>query len=152
MTDAGFVEIVKRLLAQNTRKGAREVVASIGGDYRELSERLAERMTFDRTNDQNALLWKWNAEVAKHQGETKEDVHRESKLSIGCPILFRDNEEFAAFYRRVLAPQDRAERLKAMDFIDVSSVMTTKQMSEFMDEFEKKWRLRGVPLTIPEAA
>lgn len=151
MTDGAFIEIVKRLLAQRTAKGRDDVLATVGKDYLDLSKQLADRMTFKRTNDQNRLLWEWITQVAKHQGETKEDVHRESKLSIGCPILFRDNEGFAEFYRRVLAPQDRADRLKAMDFIDVSSVMTTKQMVEFMDEFEKKWRMRGVPLTIPEA-
>ena len=50
----------------------------------------------------------------------------------------------------MLALHDRDKRLKAMDFIDVSSILSTKQMSEFMTEFETKWRSEGVALTIPE--
>lgn len=152
MNDAGFIEIVKRLLLQKTRREAKTVLASVGSAYAGLTAQLIERMHFDRTLDQNALHWTWCGEVAKHRGETKEDVHREAKLSIGCPILYRDNEKFAAFYRNTLAPRDRDARLAAMDFIDVTSVMTTKQMTEFMDEFERTWRVRGVQLTIPHEA
>ena len=150
MKDAGFIEIVKRLLVQKTRKQALEVVSNVGDEYRDLSERLANRIEYKRTTDQNALYWEWVSEVSKHQGETKEETHREAKLSIGCPILFRDNEKFAAFYRRIIAPLDRELRLEAMDFVDVSSVMTTRQFTEFMGEFEKKWRMRGARLTMPE--
>lgn len=152
MTDAGFIQIVKRLLAVKSRKEALEVCDNSGADYRDLSQQLAHRIEYKRTSDQNALYWEWVSQVANHQGETKEDTHREAKLSLGCPILFRDNEKFADFYRRIIAPLPREDRLAAMDFIDVSSVMTTRQMTEFMDEFEKKWRMRGVRLTMPEMA
>ena len=151
MKDAGFIQIVKALLAHKSRKQALAYIEeNVGADYRLLSAQLAHRIEYKRTTDQNALYWLWVAEVAAHQGETKEETHREAKLSIGCPILFRDNEKFAAFYRRVIAPLDRELRLEAMDFVDVSSVMTTRQFAEFADEFEKKWRMRGVRLTMPE--
>lgn len=160
MTDAGFIQIVKRLLAVKSRKEALEVCDNSGADYRDLSQQLAHRIEYKRTDDQNSLYWKWAGEVAKNQGETKEDTHREAKLSIGCPILCRDSEDFLTMYRQIIAPLPRGPsddekemtRLKMMDWVDVSSVMTTRQMVEFMDEFEKKWRMRGVRLTMPEMA
>ena len=159
MKDAGFIQIVQRLLAVKSRKEALEVCANTGADYRPLSEQLAHRIEYKRTKDQNALYWEWASQVADHQGETKEDVHREAKLSIGCPILYRDDEKFAAMYRQIIAPlprdsedEEEMTRLKMMDWFEVSSIMTTRQFVEFADEFEKKWRMRGVRLTIPEAA
>lgn len=153
MNDSGLYLIVRKILDAKSKKKADDYINEyVGNDYLKISRELADRVSYHRTKDQNRLYWEWVGQVASFQGETKEDIHREAKLSIGCPILFRDGEKFAAFYRRVVAPLPRELRLEAMDYIDVSSVMTTKQFSEFADQFEKTWRARGVDLTIPEAA
>lgn len=105
-----------------------------------------------RTNPQNALLWKWNEEIAKARGDvTAPDVHRENKLLIGCHILMRDDPGFRDFVTK-LSGLAYGDKLSAMDFISVTSRMTKKQMQEFMDSVSAKWSARGISLTIPEAA
>lgn len=102
-----------------------------------------------RTNPQNDLLWKWNEEIARHRGDVSAiDVHRENKLLIGCPICMR-NDAFRAFVSK-LSHLTYSEKLEAMDFVPVTSRMTKKEMQEFMDGVERKFRAQGVPLTDPE--
>ena len=103
-----------------------------------------------RTNPQNDLLWKWNEEIARHRGDmTAMEVHRENKLLIGCPICMR-NDAFKAFVGK-LSHLTYEEKLDAMDFVSVTSRMTVKEMSEYMDAVHAKFTARGVCMTDPEA-
>lgn len=102
-----------------------------------------------RTNPQNDLLWKWNEEIARFRGDCSAmDVHRENKLLIGCPICMR-NDAFKAFVSK-LSHLTYEEKLEAMDFVPVTSRMSKKEMIEFMDTVERKFRAQGVALTDPE--
>lgn len=102
-----------------------------------------------RTNPQNDLLWKWNEEIARYRKDVSAmDVHRENKLLIGCPICMR-NDAFRAFVSK-LSHLTYEEKLEAMDFVPVTSRMSVKEMQEFMDAVERKFRAKGVPLTDPE--
>lgn len=103
-----------------------------------------------RTNPQNDLLWRWNEEIARHRGDTTAaDVHRENKLLVGCPICMR-NDAFRSFVSK-LSHLTYEEKLDAMDFVPVTSRMSVKEMKEFMDAVERKFRAKGVPLTDPAA-
>ena len=126
--------------------------ANVGADYSELFDRLVKRVSFKRTLDQNSLYWKWISEIARHNGDTKEEVERRLKLSHGCKILCRDNAKFLAFCQKTLKTLPYDEMLEAMDYLNVSSIMTTKQMNEYLNEIEATYRQRGVALTVPEAA
>lgn len=152
MTDAGFIEIVKRLLAQNTRKGARDIVAKVGDDYRALAGQLAERIEYKRTKKQNNLIHQWFGEVAEHMGEEEDWVKAREKYEIGLPIIFKDDPDEIDRWKRFMAPLNYEARIYMMMKIPLTSLLDTKQMALFSDEFEKKWRMRGVRLTIPEMA
>lgn len=103
-----------------------------------------------RTNPQNDTMWKWNTEIARHRGDmTPQEVHRENKLIIGCPILMRD-DAFRAFVQQ-LSGLTHEQKLDAMDYIGVTSRMSKKEMSEYMDTLYRKWTARGVKLTDPGA-
>lgn len=149
MKDQGLAFALGRLLACSTETDAKEVLGSIGDDYRQICERVVSRLSFKRTLDQNRLYHVWVSEIAKYFGESKEEVARRLKLQEGCAILCRDDPKFLEFCQTIIKPLPHKKRLESMDYISVSSVMTTKQMLEYMDEIEKKYRLRGVPLTIP---
>ena len=102
-----------------------------------------------RTNPQNDLLWKWNEEIARHRGDmTAMEVHRENKLLIGCPICMR-NDAFKAFVGK-LSHLTYEEKLEAMDFVPVTSRMTVKEMSEYMDAVHAKFTAKGVRMTDPQ--
>ena len=103
-----------------------------------------------RSLDQNALMWRWNDEIAKHFGDqTADDVHRENKLLIGCRILVRDDPDFADFVTN-LSGLTYEQKLQAMDYLAVTSIMTTRQLSEFMDTVHRKFSQQGVMLTDPD--
>lgn len=105
-----------------------------------------------RSLDQNALLWKWNGEIAAQLGDTTpEEVHAENKLTVGIPIL-RENDDFRETYDATLRPLPYERKLKLMEgeLISVTRVMTTKEMSRFMDEVYRKWTERGMQLTLPD--
>jgi hypothetical protein len=103
-----------------------------------------------RSLDQNALMWRWNDEIAKHFGDrTADDVHRENKLLIGCRILVRDDPDFAEFVTN-LSGLTYEQKLQAMDYLAVTSIMTTRQLSEFMDTVHRKFSQQGVMLTDPD--
>lgn len=107
----------------------------------------------DRTLEQNALMWKWAGEAAAQLGDrTADEVQREWKLTIGVPILRSENEDFCAFYDQALRPRSYADKIAAMPFVPVTSIMTVPQMRKFMDAVEQNAASNGICLTIPEGS
>lgn len=105
----------------------------------------------DRTLEQNALMWKWAGEAAAQLGDrTADDAQREWKLTLGVPILRAENDDFRAFYDKTLRGLSYPEKLAAMPFVPVTSVMTTPQMRQFMDAVEAQAVGNGIRLTQPE--
>ena len=103
-----------------------------------------------RSTPQNDLLWKWNEEIARQRGDmTAQEVHRENKLLVGCPILMRD-PAFKDFVSR-LSGLTYEQKLEAMDFVGVTSRMTKKEMSEYLDTIHSKFASRGLTLTDPQS-
>jgi hypothetical protein len=106
-----------------------------------------------RTLSQNALIHKWFGEIAVQTGESETDVKRHCKGYYGVPILCAHDPEFADFWREVKrAVPDPEKRLKALDFVSVTSAMTTKQLSQFAETMMKEYAERGIVLTDPERA
>jgi hypothetical protein len=102
----------------------------------------------DRSLEQNRLMWRWLTIIGKHVGQTTEELHREAKLTIGVPILRRDSEAFCGTYDRCIKPLDYERKLEAMDLIDVTSIMSVRQMTEFLDELGRKYR--SAPIDVPD--
>lgn len=107
----------------------------------------------DRSAEQNRLQFKWATEVAQQCGDRSIDEIREDwKLRHGVPILRRDLEQFRDIYDEILKPRSYEEKLKAMKYISVSSIMTVKQMQEYLDAIQREALQQGFLLTEPEAA
>ena len=103
-----------------------------------------------RTKPQNNLMWIWNNEIAKHRGDVDMyEVHRENKYHIGCPILMRDSPKFASAMR-LWSPMTYEEKIDAMEYLDITSIMSVPQMKEYMDAVYRKYTAKGVRLTDPE--
>jgi C-terminal processing protease CtpA/Prc len=107
-----------------------------------------------RSTAQNRLAQRWFTDIATQLGDqTHEDVRAECKLRFGVPILRAENEAFRLSYDRViksLAYEQKLEAVKAFD-LPVTRLMTSKQMTAFMDEMQRHWVGQGVRLTDPEA-
>lgn len=102
-----------------------------------------------RTNPQNALVHKWFGEIAKQTHESVDQVKRECKFYQGCPILMADDPQFVSFVSN-FSHRTVEEKVAFMDFVSVTSVMTTKQLSAMCDAVQRKYLGQGVRLTDPE--
>ena len=101
-----------------------------------------------RSLNQNALAWDWYRQIANWRGDhTVNEVRAECKLRIGIPILRAENPEFREQYDAALKGLPYAAKLKLMvepvNF-PVSSIMTVKQMSSYLDCIQREWAERGL--------
>lgn len=101
-----------------------------------------------RSLSQNALLHKWFGEIAKQTHSTADQVKRECKFYQGCPILMAEDAQFVAFLGH-LKSLTVEQKIAAMDYISVTSVMNTKQLSAMCDAVEAKYLPQGIRLTQP---
>lgn len=107
-----------------------------------------------RSLAQNRLAQQWFTDIARQLGDqTHEDVRAECKLRIGVPILRAESEAFRASYDRTMKHLPYGEKLEAIKAFDlpVTRLMSTKQMTAFMDEMQREWTGKGIRLTDPEA-
>ena len=107
-----------------------------------------------RTNQQNRLQRQWCNDVAQQLGDrSAEDVRAYSKLHFGVPILRAENEAYAEAYDRLIRPLPYEIKLAYMgvpfDFA-VTRLMTTKQLTDYLDAMSRYWSAQGVVLTDPE--
>jgi hypothetical protein len=102
-----------------------------------------------RTISQNALIHKWFGEIAKQTHSPIDEVKRECKLKQGCPILMADDPAFCAFLQH-LKNLTYEQKLEAMDYVSVTSAMTTKQLSQMGDAMRAKYLPQGIHMTDPE--
>ena len=109
-----------------------------------------------RSSEQNRLAWKWYGEVAAQlEDRTIEEVRGDAKLRFGVPILRADNGTYAETYDRLIRPRSYEDKLALMmapHDMAVTRLMTTRQLTRYLDAFAAFYAAQGVALTIPEAA
>lgn len=107
-----------------------------------------------RRDKQNRLAQRWFTDISRQLGDqTHNQVRAFCKLTIGVPILRAENEAFRASYDAAMKPLEYEQKLKAMEHLEipVTSLMTVKQMTAFMDEMSRYWIPKGFRLTDPTA-
>ncbi len=105
----------------------------------------------DRSCDQNALMWLWATEAASQLGDrTPDEIQREWKLRFGVPILREDSADFRALYDQAIKPLPYELKVRAMEFIPVTSEMKVRQMVRFLDTVERECLTNGIVLTAPD--
>ena len=106
-----------------------------------------------RTLSQNALLHKWFGEVARHFGDTTAaQVKGQCHYKYGL-IIKRRNEQFAWIWKQTGALMNYEKQcgLLASGQLNISSSMSVKELTEYMDAMTAEYRGQGVFLTDPEA-
>lgn len=150
---SGFAYIARRILDAKNKSAAKAFVeGDVGDDYRELALRLASRVEYKRSLNQNALLHMWFGEISRFKGDmTPDEVKGECHRRWGLPIRLQD-PVFKWVWDRSGAHLDYEKQCKllASGALSLSSGMTTKQLKEYLDEIEGHFRPLGVPLTDPE--
>jgi len=85
---------------------------------------------------QNRLSHLWYGEISLQGGEyTADEIHQISKLRYGIPIL-RQDEDFEAYWQKVspMFPTYEQQLEELMPRTPVTSIMTTKQMSQYLSD------------------
>lgn len=111
------------------------------------------RIGKDRSLDQNSASHCWYQEIADTLKENSaHEVKQFCKLHFGVPILRAENEEFRDVYDRAIKDTLTYEqKLKAMDFIDVTSIMSTDQMGRYMVDMQTHyWEQYGLKLIVKQ--
>ena len=106
-----------------------------------------------RSVEQNRLQRKWIAEIAEQSGHTHEEVRALIKLTIGVPILRRENEAFRLKYDEAVKPLSYEQKIALMGEpldMPVTRLMTVKMHTEFLDTIYRDFAEKGYQLTSPE--
>ena len=102
-----------------------------------------------RSLDQNALIHSAIAIVAEVRGDLSTiELKREFKLDYGTHILRRDDPMYNWIYGASLDKLDRERQLKIMDAFQVTSLMSTTQLTEFYEQICRDYTY--VPAKIEE--
>ena len=97
--------------------------------------------------DKNALSHVWYGQIAVfRQDVTPAYVKNECKAHYGVPILLAENEAFAASYNKLVRYSGASyeEKLEFMTFLDVTSIMTEVQMTNYLNQMQIAWRDKGL--------
>jgi hypothetical protein len=106
-----------------------------------------------RSSQQNHLQRMWLNEAAEQLGEyTAEEYRAYCKLHFGVPIMRMESEDFMESYDRIIKPHSYEDKLEMMavplDF-PVTRLMTTKQLTQYLDAMHDHFTMLGVQLTQP---
>ena len=134
----------------NSEAGLSKAIGDIREQWKEHKFlRLDVKTGKDRSLDQNAILHAWIAQIANELREqTAAQIKAECKLVYGVPILRSEDEEFREFYDRAIKWMTYEQKLDAMAFVPVTSIMTVKQLSQFLTGMQEGYRGR-VALEFP---
>lgn len=126
------------------------------GDVRELFRankyvKLTAKVGKARSLDQNALSHIWYEQLSRELRE--DDVlgwKSYCKLHHGVPIMRAEDEEFRQFYDGAIKGLTYEQKLQAMKFMPVTSLMTKLQLSKYLEAMQDDFKKRGVLLMFPE--
>lgn len=103
-----------------------------------------------RSVDQNAISHVWYGQIAKQLREQSEgEVKCECKLHCGVPILRGEDAEFRKVYDMAIKPLTYEQKLEAMKIFPVTSLMSRKQLSRYLEAVQKMYAQLGVRLEFP---
>jgi hypothetical protein len=107
----------------------------------------------DRSLDQNALSHAWYQQLAREMPQHDALGWKcECKLLHGVPILRAEDGEFRTFYDAAIKKSlSYEEKLAAMRFVPVTSLMTSVQLSKYLEAMQHHFAKQGVVLEFPEA-
>lgn len=106
-----------------------------------------------RSLDQNAISHAWYQQIARELREDDEIGWKSyAKLHHGVPILRAEDAEFREFYDGALKGLTYEQKLGAMKYLPVTSLMTKPQLSKYLEAVQKDFRGKGVWLEFPQEA
>lgn len=103
-----------------------------------------------RSLDQNAMIYAVYGQIAAQcEDQTVAEIRAECKLNYGVPILRAADATFNGFCAKCIDPLTYEQQLKAMRYVDVTSLMTTPQCTEYLDTIIREYSKQGYSLLHP---
>jgi len=149
---------VNSIQVQATKDNYSEILLAItkavdtGGKVVVICDEMEERKATadERRLEQNALMWVWNAQVAKYQGERPEAVHGENKMNVLLPMMkvwggkhlkmanFIDSvlDKLVSYTHKVRVSYDMVR----------TKDLSVKYMAEFLTEYKRRANEAGIQL------
>lgn len=114
--------------------------------------RLSFKTGKSRSLDQNAISHAWYEQLSR---ELREDDalgwKAYCKLHFGVPILRAEDDEYREAYdKSIKVGFTYEQKLAAMKFWPVTSLMTKPQLSKYLEAMQAEFAKRGVRLEFPE--
>lgn len=104
-----------------------------------------------RSNQQSKTAEVWYSQIGTETGQAPIEAKAECKLTFGLPIMERDKPEWVAKWEPLYGPLPHIMRLRLFEALPMTRQFTVRQMSEYMDEVQRRYRSMGIPLIDPEA-
>ena len=104
-----------------------------------------------RSLSQNAISHAIYTQIAGQlEDQSVQEVRAECKLRFGVPILRGNNEKFRAMYDKAIRETlTYEEKLAAMEFLPVTSLMDKAQFSEYLDTVIREFSKQGISIVMP---
>ncbi|MBM3603604.1 MAG: hypothetical protein FJX25_02375 [Alphaproteobacteria bacterium] len=103
---------------------------------------------------QQRLSFRWYQDISRQLGDMDvETVRADCKVTHGVPILSGDSDGFRDSWQRSIGRFDyegQREIVKRLQ-VPVTSLMSVKQMTAYLDAVHQRYAPQGVRLTDPEA-
>lgn len=141
-------------LTVNSNESLQRAIGTLREQYRDHPYmRIKVESGKDRSLDQNAISHAWYDQISRELGEdSPEGVKRECKLRYGVPILRAEDDEFREQYDRLIKGKyTYEEKLEIMDWLPVTSLMRTKQMTRYLEAMQAAYDKQDVKLEFPDA-
>lgn len=104
-----------------------------------------------RSLDQNALAAVWYEQMAREDRQDDALGHKcYCKLHHGVPVLRAEDAEFREFYDGALKGLAYTQKIAAMKYLPVTSLMTVEQLSKYLQAVHDDYGTRGIHLEFPE--
>jgi hypothetical protein len=104
-----------------------------------------------RSREQNSFSHAWYTQMALEDRQFDITGHKcYCKLHHGVPIMRAEDPDFRSAYDGVLRSLSYEQKLEAMKFWPVTSLMTKDQLSRYFAAVQEDYRKRGVILEFPQ--
>ena len=105
-----------------------------------------------RSLQQNNLQYTWHMEASEQGDCTASEYRAYCKAHFGIPILFESNPDFRDKFKKITIGMNYEQKMLLMtppvDF-PITSLMTVKQHSEYLDKVYVFYTSKGFRLSLP---
>ena len=98
----------------------------------------------------NSLQFHWYVELQTQGDQTASEYRNYCKYHFGLALRAANDDYFAEKMREIMRSNVYEDRLKIMEFIDVTSTFNRETMSKYLTEIKNHYEPKGYVLTSSE--